>query len=126
MNEKEELLEISNKIEQQEKAIWYETKALEDAQAEVDLEMAKLRQDIATEKDLVSGKAAYTNESARGTALKMAIEKNEELQISMKDIRTERTATKIKEIELSSILRKFSVLKRLLAPSRIVDVGAEK
>jgi len=122
MNQKEELLALIEQIKAKEEKVWKDTKNMEDEQTEADLEMAKLEQDIASEKDLVTGKPVYSNEGARRTALKLALKDNNKLQESLNHIRTERNAIKLDEIEFEAMKRKFSILKRLLVPIEPIKV----
>ena len=116
MNEKEEMLSLNEQIKTMEEQVWTAAKILEDGQLKVDLELAKLEQDIASDKDLVTGKPMYSNETARKAALKIELDKNEELKTQIQEIKEGKTLIKMQEIELSSLLRKFSILKRLLVP----------
>ena len=111
MNKEEEMFNLNKEIEDKEKRIWENIQKTEDMQAEVDLETAKLEQDITSEKDLVTGKNMYTNESARGTALKIAIQDNKDLKEKLQEIQMKRNAMKIDEITVASFKRKLSIQK---------------
>jgi len=116
MNEKEELMKLIEDIKTTETAIWDTSKNIEEEQKELDLEIAKLEQDINDEKDLVTGKDKYTNAPARQTALKLAVKDSKEFQAKIQKIKEVRNRIKLDEINLNSMLRTFSVLKRLLIP----------
>jgi len=126
VNEKEELLDLNEQIGVKETSIWKATKQLEDDKELIDLEFAKLEQDITDEKDLVTGKPVYSNEQARKNAFKLALKDKKDLQEKLGHIKTERTVIKFDEIELNAMLRKFSVLKRLLVPEQPIKVDVVK
>ena len=88
----------------------------------MDLQIAKIEQDIAIDKDLVTGKPKYTNETSRRTALKMLLKDDTELQESLAYIIASRDLIKIMEIELEAFKRTFRVLERLLIPEENVKV----
>jgi len=122
MEKKEELVKLIEDIKVLETSVWDDSKEVEDEQKVLDLETVKLEQDINDEKDLVTGKSVYTNAPARQTALKIAMQNDETIQTRIGVIKEARNKIKMDEIELSSKLRLFSVLKRLIVPEEPVKV----
>ena len=123
MEKKEELVKLIEDIKVLETSVWDDSKEVEDEQKVLDLETVKLEQDINDEKDLVTGKSVYTNAPARQTALKIAMQNDETIQTRIGVIKEARNKIKMDEIELSSKLRLFSVLKRLIVPEEPVKVN---
>lgn len=125
-NPAETLMALIKDIKDSEETIWNATKAVEEEQADVELEKAKLEQEVNDEKDLVTGKLMYPNAQSRQTALKILVNQQPELQERIQKIKEVRNKLKMDEIGLSSMLRIFSVLKRLLVPEQPIKVDVIK
>jgi len=114
MDEKEELMKLNEEIRKKEEEIWKAEKKVLEKEEELDLEFAKMEMKIAEEKDPVTHKPIYSNEQARKNAFKLELRDRKDLQEKINFIKTEKNAIKLDEIELKYLLRKFSVLKRLV------------
>ena len=107
-----EILKWVEKIKTQEQNLLLKTTELENLKEDIEFASLKIENEIREEKDVVTGKAVYSNESSRKNELKKRI--YEKFKDDLKKARELKLVLDEMKIELKYSMNIFSALKAML------------